>query len=156
MSLYLQIVISQAGETLDLELGSETTVGRSAHNKLQIREDYVSKSHARISQNEGHFFVEDLNSKNGTFLNDKKVNSNQMIANGDILRFGLAACRVVEMGSESKNTHHPYAEFHSYQPQKKLLKTRASHSKSKERKTSSARRYHPVSTKSPARQRIRY
>ena len=38
-----------------------------------LRADTVSRIHARIFQQEGHYYIEDLNSTNGTFLNGKEV-----------------------------------------------------------------------------------
>ncbi len=61
-----------AGTTV--ALGSEpVTVGRSADNTIVLSDDYASGRHARFVQSEGTWFVEDLGSTNGTYVERTKV-----------------------------------------------------------------------------------
>lgn len=100
MSLTLQIVVDETGKTIALPLTDTVTVGRSPENRLQIDEPYLSERHAKIvHQGEGRLAVVDLDSTNGTYVNDKKIEGPQSLFGGDILRFGLAACRVIEGGA---------------------------------------------------------
>ncbi len=54
---------------------SETTVGRLSSNLIAINDPTVSKNHAAINfvQSEGRFFICDLSTVNGTYLNGSKL-----------------------------------------------------------------------------------
>lgn len=56
----------------------------------------VSRRHAEITYREGQFFIKDLRSANGTWLNDLKLVPEQFyhVSNGDRLRFGQIVCMV--------------------------------------------------------------
>jgi len=49
------------------------TMGRHASNQLPIDDDSISRFHARFVREEGKYFVEDLGSRNGTFLQGKRI-----------------------------------------------------------------------------------
>jgi len=49
------------------------TMGRHATNKLPIDDDSISRFHARFVNEDGKYFVEDLGSRNGTFLQGKRI-----------------------------------------------------------------------------------
>ncbi len=49
------------------------TIGRNLKNDIQIDNLAVSNFHAHITCQLGHYFVEDLGSTNGTFVNDRKI-----------------------------------------------------------------------------------
>jgi len=61
-----------AGQVLSV---SQTpfTMGRHATNQLPIDDDSISRFHARFVCEEGKYFVEDLGSRNGTFLQGKRI-----------------------------------------------------------------------------------
>ena len=44
-------------------------IGRQAGNHLVLRDNRISRCHARIVADEGGFFVEDLNSRHGVYVN---------------------------------------------------------------------------------------
>ncbi|MCL2624858.1 MAG: SpoIIE family protein phosphatase, partial [Planctomycetaceae bacterium] len=65
----------------------ETTVlGRHPYCEVIIDHGAVSREHARISRNNNRYYVEDLHSRNGTFLNGKPVERKQPLFNGDVIR----------------------------------------------------------------------
>ena len=66
----------------------EIVIGRSANNECPIINDTVSARHARLSYRQNHWWVEDLNSTNGTFLNDERVSLATVMVSGDELRLG--------------------------------------------------------------------
>lgn len=51
----------------------EIFIGRVRNNDLQIKEKSISRRHILIEKKEGKFFVKDLNSTNGTFVNGKLI-----------------------------------------------------------------------------------
>jgi putative nucleotidyltransferase with HDIG domain len=68
------------------------TIGRDRENKLQINSTAVSRFHAVIFLEHGEHYVQDMESTNGTFLNDKKVKKAKVhpgdkvtVANIDVL-----------------------------------------------------------------------
>ncbi|MBI4400878.1 MAG: FHA domain-containing protein, partial [Nitrospirae bacterium] len=65
----------------------QLTIGRKEDNDLTIDNLAVSGHHARIVQEHGAYFIEDRDSTNGTFLNDKRI-QRQQLRNGDQIRIG--------------------------------------------------------------------
>ena len=51
----------------------EITIGRKKSNTIHIDNLQVSNKHARIIKHGGNYFLEDLKSTNGTFLNNEKI-----------------------------------------------------------------------------------
>ncbi len=61
-----------------------TTIGRTEQNDIHIDNLAVSGSHARIFCEGGKYFIEDLNSTNGTYINDRRISRNQLTHNAVI------------------------------------------------------------------------
>ena len=74
------------GKTYDL--GEEQTVGRAAGCQITLDDTYVSQLHARIFNKDGTWFVEDLGSTNGTYLNTKRVSQPLAVKRGDQIKIG--------------------------------------------------------------------
>ena len=66
----------------------ENIVGRDPQSSVWVDEPHVSGQHARITVSAGRAAVEDLGSTNGTFLQGSRVTSPQLLADGDLIRFG--------------------------------------------------------------------
>ena len=64
------------------------TIGRQADNQLVLRDNRASRSHARIVRENGAYFIEDLNSRHGVFVNSERVTRRQL-ANSDRIDFGF-------------------------------------------------------------------
>jgi pSer/pThr/pTyr-binding forkhead associated (FHA) protein len=68
------VITSGAKEGLELELTAEPlTIGRSAESGLVIRDDYTSTHHARLLPWGEEWAIQDLDSTNGTFLDEVRV-----------------------------------------------------------------------------------
>jgi len=67
---------------------AEVIIGRDADCDFQIVDEAVSTRHARLSYRFLQWWVEDLQSTNGTFLNDERVETTTVIIKGDELRLG--------------------------------------------------------------------
>ncbi|MCU0414094.1 MAG: FHA domain-containing protein [Ignavibacteriaceae bacterium] len=67
---------------------SEITIGREAGNTLCLDDDIISNRHASLTFRNGHWWIEDLYSTNGTYLNDEKVSSPTILITGDDLHIG--------------------------------------------------------------------
>lgn len=66
---------------------AEITVGRYVNNDIQIDNLAVSGRHARIRKHGGNYLVEDLESTNGTYLNEKKI-TKETLKNNDAVTVG--------------------------------------------------------------------
>ena len=72
----------------EVSLGSRpVTIGRSPDNVMPIDNRAVSDHHARVYTEAGRLVVEDLNSLNGTFVNDMRV-ERAMLHDGDTIQVG--------------------------------------------------------------------
>ena len=78
----------------DYSIGDEITVGRAAGCQITLDDTYVSQLHARVFAREGQFWVEDLGSTNGTYLNRQKVSSPMVVRRGDRIQFGSVVLEV--------------------------------------------------------------
>ncbi|MEW5872433.1 MAG: FHA domain-containing protein [Chloroflexota bacterium] len=75
--------------------GTEVLVGRDPACDLYLDERTVSTRHARLSYHHGQWWLEDMHSRNGTFLNEEALSTPVVLAAGDQIRFGQAAFQVV-------------------------------------------------------------
>jgi pSer/pThr/pTyr-binding forkhead associated (FHA) protein len=69
-------------------LDGSTTLGRGVECELRLDDTYVSQQHARIFDRGGNWYVEDLGSTNGTYLNQQRVSSSSEVHPGDTLKVG--------------------------------------------------------------------
>ena len=79
---------------VDLKEG-ENTVGRLAGSEISLDDASISRSHALITVRAGKVVVRDLDSKNGTFVGDKKIAAEIEIKPETPLRFGLVKASLV-------------------------------------------------------------
>jgi two-component system, cell cycle response regulator len=81
---------TNSGQVFKLQ-GDTFGLGRHPDNAICIDDDGISRHHARITLKDGQFWIEDLQSSNGTYLNGRRINSCQM-TNGDTLHLGSKVC----------------------------------------------------------------
>ncbi|MGH9286540.1 MAG: FHA domain-containing protein, partial [Acidimicrobiales bacterium] len=85
----------------EFELGEELTLGRAAGCQVRLDDTFVSQLHARIFRRDDHFWVEDLGSSNGTYLNRRgtqsrdKVSGPVALGRGDRLLVGKSVLEVI-------------------------------------------------------------
>jgi pSer/pThr/pTyr-binding forkhead associated (FHA) protein len=65
----------------------EVTIGRIASNDIQVDNVAVSAHHARIVKDGRYYVIEDLNSTNGTFVNEKKI-TRSVLKENDVITIG--------------------------------------------------------------------
>jgi pSer/pThr/pTyr-binding forkhead associated (FHA) protein len=69
-------------------LDEEVTLGRAAGCQVPLDDAYASQVHARVFQRDGQWYVEDLGSTNGTYLNRRRVAGPMVIKRHDKLQIG--------------------------------------------------------------------
>jgi hypothetical protein len=74
------------GERFDLIGG--LSIGRSAEADLHIDDRYASGLHARIFSRDRRTYLEDMNSTNGTLLNQANLQGEAELADGDLIQIG--------------------------------------------------------------------
>lgn len=72
----------------------EIILGRDAACSLVVADETVSARHSRFSYRQNQWWIEDLHSTNGTYLNEEPVTTPTVIVSGDEIRCGQAAFRV--------------------------------------------------------------
>jgi sigma-B regulation protein RsbU (phosphoserine phosphatase) len=96
----------QGSEQKDIILNrTPFTVGRKVDKDLVIADPRVSRDHAQIMQEEQDFFLVDLGSKHGTFVNGERI-QRQKLERGDRLEFGArdSAYLLFNPGHATSNT----------------------------------------------------
>lgn len=63
-------------------------IGRADDSTLVLTDDFASSRHARLTQREGRWYVEDLGSTNGTYLDQQRVQGPLAVAPGAPIRIG--------------------------------------------------------------------
>jgi hypothetical protein len=79
------------GERFDLIGG--LSIGRSGEADVRIEDRYASGLHARIFSREGRSYIEDMNSTNGTLVNDATLQGEVELIDGDVVRIGDTSFR---------------------------------------------------------------
>lgn len=75
-------------------LNEGITIGRGDDCEVKLEDTYISTHHARLFSKDGQWFVEDLGSTNGTYLNRVKVTAPMPVAVGDDVRVGKTSIEV--------------------------------------------------------------
>lgn len=76
----------------------EIVIGRGADNDIVLDMDNVSRRHAKVINRKEGFFLEDLGSTNGSYVNDEEVR-NRMLKNGDLIKIGGAILKFLQGGN---------------------------------------------------------
>jgi hypothetical protein len=68
--------------------GAPILIGRNPEATLVLDDDYASGRHARIYEQDGRWFVEDLGSTNGTFVGRQRTSGPTVLSTGSSIRIG--------------------------------------------------------------------
>ncbi|HLS79287.1 MAG TPA: BTAD domain-containing putative transcriptional regulator [Nocardia sp.] len=74
--------------------GSGITIGRATGNILRLTDPKVSRRHARVDLDGDLALIHDLDSANGVYVNDRRIDAPTPLAPGDVLRLGSVIVRV--------------------------------------------------------------
>lgn len=79
-----------------LPLGtSPIIIGRSPASTLVLEDPYASGRHARLSTSGGQWWIEDLGSRNGTFVDDERLSEPRALRPGTTVRIGQTTLELV-------------------------------------------------------------
>ncbi|HLE11538.1 MAG: hypothetical protein A2504_05735 [Bdellovibrionales bacterium RIFOXYD12_FULL_39_22] len=92
------------GTIFDL-IEKEVTVGRSAENMIALDFPGISRLHFKLLQKEKEYLLEDAGSRNGTYLNNKKVDAITKLVRGDIIKIGSMALKYLPHGDPERLTY---------------------------------------------------
>lgn len=82
---------------------SEIIIGRHSLCDIAIVDEVVSSQHARLSYHHNQWWLEDLSSTNGTFLNGSKLNTPAVVITDDEIKCGNTQF-VLRVEAEEKST----------------------------------------------------
>jgi FHA domain len=77
-----------------VRLAASMTIGRAPECELRLDDTYTSQQHARLFAKNNSWFVEDLGSTNGTFVNGDKLAGRRRLKQGDVVRIGQTELRL--------------------------------------------------------------
>jgi hypothetical protein len=85
----LVLLDEKGGKVASHELnGDQLQIGRADACQVKLDDTYASQFHARIYRRDGSWYIEDLGSTNGTYLNQRRITSPAELRAGDRLRVG--------------------------------------------------------------------
>ncbi len=92
------IVLESPGEKTGeaFFIDGHALIGRTPECDIKISDNSVSHQHARISGSRRAFKLEDLGSKNGTFLNHRKMTQPVLLRQGDLIKVGKTTLEFME------------------------------------------------------------
>jgi FHA domain len=93
----LVVVTSPGGEPEEgtsLALDAIATIGRDVNNAIVIEDQFVSAEHAILTFRGRAWYVEDLGSTNGTFVNGVPVSEVTPLGFGDVIQIGQVRLRL--------------------------------------------------------------
>ncbi|MFG1494692.1 diguanylate cyclase [Halobacteriovorax sp. GFR7] len=92
------------GTLFDLK-EEEITVGRSAKCDIPLEFNGISREHFKLVSSADGYQVVDLGSRNGTFLNNSKVEAPTELQKGDIIKMGAMALKYLPKGDPERLTY---------------------------------------------------
>ena len=96
MPLEMPMLVVREGPTASVRLWvdkPEVILGRADECDIVISDRQVSRRHARIRLEGEHYYIEDLGSKNGTFVNGQELTAPHLLKNDDEIQIALC-CRL--------------------------------------------------------------
>ncbi len=88
-------------------------IGRASANQIVIRSDQASRRHASINWDDGRWILKDLSSRNGTFLNQVRIDSPKVLSDGDTIEiagFAIQFSRRIDIAGSPQAAGSPAAD----------------------------------------------
>jgi pSer/pThr/pTyr-binding forkhead associated (FHA) protein len=84
----LVVVDEQGSKVQTVQLNGTLQVGRAEACQIQLPDTYASSFHARIYNRDGSWYIEDLGSTNGTYVNQRRITAPAELRAGDRVKIG--------------------------------------------------------------------
>jgi transcriptional regulator with GAF, ATPase, and Fis domain len=68
--------------------GESITIGRAPTNAICVKDERCSRNHAEVFQSQGQWTLRDLDSRNGTVVDGKRMQGDYLLQAGDVIRIG--------------------------------------------------------------------
>lgn len=95
------IELADCPESIDIIKGSvypvhsQINIGRKDDNNVAIDDPFISNHHASVYLKNDRLFIRDMNSTNGTYKNGIKVNEEEELVDGDVIKIGRLVFKVI-------------------------------------------------------------
>jgi pSer/pThr/pTyr-binding forkhead associated (FHA) protein len=99
-AITLFVKLDQGKEGLHRFSQPEILIGRDPNCDLALLDEALSAHHARLSHHHGQWWLEDLNSTNGTLLNQEKLTTPAVVITGDEFKCGNTVFGIHVEGSD--------------------------------------------------------
>lgn len=83
------------GSHMEVASLEDFTIGRAGDNDFQLGDDFASSRHARLFRRGSEWFVEDLDSRNGTFVNGVRIDQPERVSVGTDMKMGRTIVRLM-------------------------------------------------------------
>jgi len=98
------IMIDPSGARTEVPISkTPLTLGRLSDNDVLLQDSRISRHHAAIVLENGHYAVEDQNSRHGTFVNGARVQGARPLKNNDRIEFGVPGSYALLFVSEEQS-----------------------------------------------------
>ena len=110
-----RLILESGGERREFGITAPVVIGRGKSNPIALEDRLLSREHSRINVEPAtggarRFVLQDLRSRNGTYLNGRKIVQPEMLKHGDVIRLGTMHLRfIVEAGDQGKAPSAPSA-----------------------------------------------
>jgi pSer/pThr/pTyr-binding forkhead associated (FHA) protein len=84
----LVVLDEQGSKVQTVQLNGTLQVGRAEACQIQLPDTYASSFHARIFNRDGSWYIEDLGSTNGTYVNQRRITAPAELRAGDRVKIG--------------------------------------------------------------------
>jgi predicted component of type VI protein secretion system len=103
-------------EIIQLDQKDQFSIGRSQAADIKVMDIKVSRSHCRIEKRGGKFYITDLGSRNGTYVNGDRITTHEL-TNGDNIKVGFSILRYELPGDATEKAVQDIAEAETPLPE---------------------------------------
>lgn len=83
------------GSHMEIASLEDLTIGRAGDNDFQLGDDFASSTHARLFRRGSEWFIEDMDSRNGTFVNGTRIDQPERVSVGTDIKMGRTIVRLM-------------------------------------------------------------
>jgi len=97
-----RLIVIDKGPSTFLNVGDEfllrpeTTIGRGPMNTIRLSDGFISTEHARLRNRNGKWYVQNIKSTYGTYVNRQPASDEILVNPGDIINLGPIAFKLVQ------------------------------------------------------------